>query len=280
MGRPEIRDGVELAYGRESLDLEISRDDAFVATDWQTAHVARAALGSVAAERFLYLIDRYAPLHLPPGSLAALAAQSYRFRHDALYASRTLADYFGAADAAVFQAPIAARPGPSGGRRLLFHAGPEPEAAFELGVLALSRAGELGAFARGWALHAEGVTRRIDLGGGDWLRPADDGTYDVGLALAYAPQPGRAPLEMAAAGMAVVTNTFETKTADALAAISENLSAAEPTVEAVAAALCDATARAEDVGARARGSAVRWPRSWDESFGEALLARLAELLSR
>jgi hypothetical protein len=261
---------VEVAYGRESLGLEVSRSDSYVATNWSSAHVANAA-----ASRFLYLIDEYAPLHLPPGSFAALAAQSYQLPHDALYASQTLADYFGAADAAIFQEPIAARPRGSGERRLLFHAGPEPEAAFELGVLALSRAGELGAFARGWTLHAEGVTRRIDLGGGDWLHPADDGSYDVGLALVYAPQPGRAPLEMAAGAMVVVTNTFETKTAEALAAISPNLVAAEPTVEGIARALCDATARGGGVDAP-----LNWSRSWDESFSEALLERLAELLTR
>ena len=65
----------------------------------------------------------------------------------------------------------------------------------------------------------------------------------------------------------------------ALAAISPNLIAAEPTVDGIARALCDATARADDVGARVRGSAVRWPRDWDESFDEALLDRLASLLA-
>ena len=42
---------------------------------------------------------------------------------------------------------------------------------------------------------------------------------------------------MASAGLLAVTNTFENKTAETLAAISPNLIAAEPGVEAIAAAL-------------------------------------------
>ena len=146
---------VELEYGRESLGVEISRADTFVATTWWTAHIARAALREVEAERFLYLIEEYAPLAMPPGSLAALAIESYRFPHAGLYASEMLHDYFrahriAAENAAVFE-PAVTVSGPrrdgAGGdraarRALLFDAG----SMFELGILALSRALELGAF--------------------------------------------------------------------------------------------------------------------------------------
>ena len=62
---------------------------------------------------------------------------------------------------------------------------------------------------------------------------------------------------MAAAGMLAVTNTFESKTANALAAISPNLVAGEPTVEGLARVLCAAADRAGE----ARDSAVRWSRA-------------------
>ena len=61
-------------------------------------------------------------------------------------------------------------------RRLLFYARPEPHAArnmFELGVLALGRALERGAFAGDWTLHGIGTVRagrRLHLGGGDWMQ--------------------------------------------------------------------------------------------------------------
>ena len=277
---------VELEYGRESLGVEISRADTFVATTWWTAHIARAALREVEAARFLYLIEEFAPLAMPPGSLAALAIESYRFPHAGLYASEMLHDYFrahriAAADAAVFEPAVTVsgpRPDGAGGRRaLLFDAG----SMFELGILALSRALELGAFARGWDLHGVGITRtprRIDLGGGDWLElvgDADYGRYDVGLALLHAPQPGATPIAMAAAAMLAVTNTFESKTASALAAISPNLVAGEPTVEGLARALCLAADRAGE----AREGGVRWSASWDESFDDAVLDRVTALLA-
>jgi hypothetical protein len=78
--------------------------------------------------------------------------------------------------------------------------------------------------------------------------------------------------------MLTVTNTFENKTAEALARISPNLIAAEPSIDAVADALCSATAAAGDVDRRLRGSRVDWSRDWDASFGDDVLARIACLL--
>ena len=162
---------------------------------------------------------------------------------------------------------------------------------FELAVLALGRAIERGAFEGDWSLHGIGTVERgrsLDLGGGtslELLPRTPQAAYgdvlrrhDVGLALMYTPHPSLVPLEMASAGMLAVTNTFENKTAEALAAISPNLIAAEPGVEAVAEALCRATAGAENAEARVRGSAVRWSRSWDESLDEPLIGRVLKLL--
>ena len=134
--RPGARDlapgGVELEYGRESLGVEISRADTFVATTWWTAHIARAALREVEAERFLYLIEEYAPLAMPPGSLAALAIESYRFPHAGLYASEMLHDYFrahriAAENAAVFEPAVTvSRAAPRWRGRRSRRAGPAP----------------------------------------------------------------------------------------------------------------------------------------------------------
>ena len=102
--------------------------------------------------------------------------------------------------------------------------------------------------------------------------------HDVGLALMYTPHPSLVPLEMASAGLVTVTNTFENKTAEALRAISGNLIAAEPGLDALASALGEAAARAEDVDARLRGSRMRWPRDWGESFSAPVLERVLSLL--
>ncbi len=94
----------------------------------------------------------------------------------------------------------------------------------------------------------------------------------------YTPHPSLVPIEMAAAGLLAVTNSFENKTREALTAISENIVTAEPTVDAVAAALASAAAAADDVERRVRGSDVRWSREWSRSFDDRLLARIEDRL--
>jgi len=310
-GLDGLFDAVEIAFGRESPGLDVSRADAFVATSWWTAHIAHAALGELGGDRFLYLIQEYEPFTFPMGSYAALAEESYRLPHAALFSTELLRDYFRAhrlgvfaavnGDGLAFRNAITAMEPPAAGeladrerRRLLFYARPEPHAArnmFELGALALARAARRGAF-EGWSLHGIGTVvsrRRLDLGDGASLEllpraPQDDyaallRAHDVGLALMYTPHPSLVPIEMASAGMLTVTNTFENKTAEALAAISPNLIAVEPGIDAIADALCSAAAAAGDVERRVRGSRVDWSRDWDESFDDALIERVERWLT-
>jgi len=176
---------------------------------------------------------------------------------------------------------------------LLFYARPEAHATrnmFELGILAIGRALEDGAFHQGWELHGIGTVasrRRVALGAGgvlELLPRRDQADYarllrehDVGLALMYTPHPSLVPIEMASAGMLTVTNSFENKTPEAMAAISPNIGAAEPTLPGVAEALADAAARVDDYEARARGSHVDWSSDWDRSFDDALMERVESL---
>jgi hypothetical protein len=102
--------------------------------------------------------------------------------------------------------------------------------------------------------------------------------HDAGLALMYAPHPSLVGIEMASAGMLTVTNTFENKTADAMAAISSNLITVEPSVEGVCTGLREAAAGVDDFGRRVRGSDVRWSRDWDDSFDDELMEQVASFL--
>jgi GT2 family glycosyltransferase len=301
---------VELAFGR-GAPLEVSRADGFIASTWWTAHIAHAALDLLGGRRFVYLVQEYEPFTFAMGSWAALAEQSYRFDHLALFSTELLRDYFrahrlgvyaagsaaGDSRSASFQNAITAVAPPDEAtlarretRRLLFYARPEQHAArnlFELALLGLRRAIEDGAFAAGWEFRGIGAQRprrRISLLGGAELelepRSGQGGyarllaEHDVGLALMYTPHPSLVPIEMAGAGLLTVTNTFENKTAAALAAISANLIAAEPTVEGIAAALGEAAAGAKDGARRVSGSHVHWSRDWNTSFDDQLLGRL------
>jgi hypothetical protein len=131
--------------------------------------------------------------------------------------------------------------------------------------------------------------RRIELESGgalNLLPRQDQGSYasvlrehDVGLALMYTPHPSLVPIEMASAGLLTVTNSFENKTAEAMADISSNLITVEPSLDALAAGLRDAVAAVEDYGRRARGSDVRWSRDWDLSFNDELMAQVDAFLT-
>jgi glycosyltransferase involved in cell wall biosynthesis len=316
-GLKGLTDRVELEFGRASLAIELNPGDAFIATTWWTAHIARRALAESGGGKFLYLIQEYEPFTFPMGTYAALARESYDMPHYALFSSELLRDWFrrerigvygeGAEDgdrssewfenAITAVAPLpAAELGARRPRRLLFYARPESHAVrnmFELGVLALSRAVEDGAFLSGWELHGIGTVQyagRLALPGGVQLElvpRTQQATYgqilqqhDIGLALMYTPHPSLVPIEMAAAGMLAVTNTFANKTPEALTAISPNLIAAPPTVEGVAAALREAIRNVDDAERRARGAEVRWSRDWDSSFGDELLARIEGFLGR
>jgi glycosyltransferase involved in cell wall biosynthesis len=314
-GLAGLFDRVEVVFGRESPGIEVSRSDRFIATTWWTAHVARNAVGQLGGERFLYLIQEYEPFTFPMGTYAALASESYRFPHFALFSTELLREYFrrheigvyraGAARgdevSAAFQNAITTVNPPSPHelarretRKLLFYARPEPHASrnmFELGVLALDRVALEGTFGRGWELHGIGTVneqRRMTLGSGAVLRLLprhEQGAYaallrehDVGLALMYTPHPSLVPIEMASAGMLTVTNSFENKTAEAMSAISSNLITVEPSVEGLATGLRVAAGRVEDLEGRARGSEVSWSRDWGSSFDDELMARVESFL--
>jgi hypothetical protein len=301
-----------VVFARESQGIEVSRSDAFIASTWWTAHIAHRAVRSLGGERFLYLIQEYEPFTFPMGTYAALAAESYRFPHQALFSSELLRGYFrehrlgiyagehgddlsASFENAItaFEPPRAADLAAKRTRTLLFYARPEAHASrnmFELGALAVARAVEDGAF-HGWELHGIGTIesrRRLGLGGDAVIellpRKAQEDyanllrDHDVGLALMYTPHPSLVPIEMAAAGMRTVTNSFENKTPEAMAAISPNLIAVEPSLDALVAGLRRAAAEVGDFDARARGSEVNWSRDWDRSFDDELMARVQSML--
>jgi glycosyltransferase involved in cell wall biosynthesis len=316
-GLEGVFDRVEVALAADRRRaLEVSPRDAFIATTWWTAHIAHQAVASLGRARFLYLIQEYEPFTFPMGSLAALARQSYDFPHFAIFSTELLRDYFrqcgigvygpgaerGERDSVAFANAITPvgpvtedeiaqrRP-----RRLLFYARPEAHAArnmFEMGILALSRAIADGTFQDGWEFHGLGAVSEagwLPLGGGArmMLRPRQSQQeyreflrgHDVGLSLMYTPHPSLVPIEMASAGMLVVTNSFANKSGERLSAISANMIVTEPTVDCVAAGLRQAAAEVGDYRRRAAGSRVDWCTSWDCSFSGRIMSRVREFLA-
>ena len=315
-GLETLLDRVEIAAAADRAEpLAVHPRDAFVATTWWTAHLAHAAGRDLGRPRFVYLIQEFEPMTFPMGSLWALAAESYAFPHRAVFSTDLLRDWFraervgvyapsGAGDAAAltFENAIArfsvdrdrlARPGP---KRLLVYARPEQHAArnmFELAVLALRRVVGDGTLERvGWRIDGIGAGRefapvplgreqtlsllpRVDLAEYQAVLPG----YDVGVSLMLTPHPSLVPLEMAAAGLLTVTNTFANKDAAALAALSANLIPVAPTIAGVAAGIAEAVANVGDLERRVAGSRVAWCSDWSDAFDAAFLERLTRFLA-
>jgi hypothetical protein len=103
------------------------------------------------------------------------------------------------------------------------------------------------------------------------------GSSDVLLSLMLSPHTSYPPLEMAATGGLVVTNTYGPKTAESLAAISPSILGVAPEVDALVAGL--RRAATSPIPAE---SDVRLPATWDESLADVvpwLAAQIRELRS-
>ncbi len=314
-GLHEFFDEVELVHAADrDRPLPVSPTDAFVATTFWTALIAAAAVRELGAPAFTYLIQEYEPFTFPMGSWSALAEQSYQPPHYAVFSSELLRQYFRQNRLGVFSGPegearsisfqnaitdvgpvqrdeLAGR----ASRRLLFYARPEAHAArnmFELGVVALSEAIRRGVFSDEWEFFGIGTVAtgtELPLAGGKVLRllprQSQDryaemlASHDVGLSLMYTPHPSLVPIEMAAAGMTVVTNAFANKTEDALREVSPNLLAVRPTILGIVEGLERAVRRTPDVDARAAGSHVRWSKDWNQSFGPDQIRTIARFVA-
>jgi hypothetical protein len=302
---------VDYAYDR-GRQIPRSPRDVFVATTWWTAHLARAA---VVDRGFIYLIQEFEPFTFPMGSFSALAAETYNWPHYSVFSTSFLREHFcreglgvyrraaheGDSRSVVFLNAITDVKRPSvetlasrSSRRLLFYARPEEHAArnmFEMGVLALCRSIEEGTLPEDWDIDGIGAVSsdgRIPLARGRFLRLLRRQTqrqygqllsnYDLGLSLMYTPHVSLVPIEMAAAGLVVVTNTYGCKTSDKLKDISGNIVGVEPTIDALRLGIAEAVGRVENFSARVEGSSVRWPRSWREALNDDVISRIVSFV--
>ena len=308
---------VEVQFARDlDAPVQMNPHDAVIATTWRTAYVAHAAVQSLERSRFLYLIQEYEPYTHAMGTLAALAMATYEWPHVAMFSTELLRTFFAGHSFGVFRAgqeegqrmsvafqnAITAVTPPSveemaarDRKRLLFYARPETHGArnmFELGLLGLAEAVSRDVFGPEWEFHGIGAVERrnrMKLAPSrylDILTRRDQRAYadllashDVGLALMCTPHPSLVPIEMASAGMLTVTNSFDTKTPEAMAAISGNLVTVPPSLEGVISGLREAAQGVDDYARRVEGAAVSWSRDWDDSLNPELMRKVISLVA-
>ena len=286
--------------------LQIGPGDVFLATHWTTAQQLKAVLPKMPCRQFFYMLQEFEPGFYAWSSNFALAVETYGLDYWPIINQATLADYLlaqplgrlndpvmrdraiifePAVDAALFHPGPASAP--SRPRRLLFYARPtNTRNLFGMGLLALRQAAADPAFA-GWeflSIGSRGSVPDLPLGNGHVLRRAPWMDYagygevlrgaDVLLCPMLSPHTSYPVLEMAACGGLSVTNTFATKTREALAAMSENIVAVEPTIEAIARGLIQSAFR---VNNGHRGAAAsNLPRDWGNTL-DPVAYRIATL---
>lgn len=278
--------------------LELTPRDVFVATHWTTAQQLKPVLPRLQVRQFFYLLQEFEAGFHAWSSNHALALETYGLDfwpvfNEALLADYMLAQPFGrlaapetraratifepAVEERLFHPPEREREGP---RRLLFYARPtNSRNLFGLAMLALRAASAAPEFA-GWeflSIGGRGGVPPMALEGGHRLQPApwlDYAGYarslreaDVLLCPMLSPHTSYPVLEMAASGGLSVTNSFANKTEAALAALSDNIIARAPTVEAMAAGLVEAAGRVNS--GRTRQASINLPRDWALSLDPA-----------
>jgi hypothetical protein len=282
--------------------LALGDGDIVLTTSWWTT---RAALGSIDASRILYLLQEDERLFYPFGDehlrcAETLAEPSVRmllntkmlFDHlangpDPLPQLRDRSDWFEPAFPA-FPRPVKGVPARSGKGNFFFYARPNSHRnLFWRGLEAIDSAMRKGILApEEWNMYfvgrelpdmmLPGGVRPITVGGLPWSDYAKlISTMDLGLCLQYTPHPSYPPLDLAAAGAVVVTNSHGAKVS--LENRSRNIIVAPPSVEGLVEGLRQGVLLTRDSERRfANCVEDRIPRDWE---GE-LLPVLERILPR
>ena len=311
LGTSDFPDIDVVTAARAEAPLELGPGDVFLASHWSTAQQLRAVLERLPVREFFYMLQEFEPGFYAWSSNFARAIETYGMDfwpiiNEAVLADFLLAQPFGRladpvtrARALIFEPAVDAAsfyPAPMRDtgrrRRLLFYARPtNTRNMFGLGLLALRQAAADPVF-DGWdflSIGGRGSVPELALGGGRVLRPAPWMDYagygdvlrgaDVLLCPMLSPHTSYPVLEMAACGGLSVTNVFATKTAEMFAAISANILAVEPAVDALAGALLEAGRRVA-CGEVGRG-AVNMPRDWGAALGpvaERMVGIMADMV--
>lgn len=309
-GIEDAIDNVQFISGRNrGCSLVLGADDVLCGTAWWTAQMIKEIQPRFRSQRFLYLIQDFEPAMYAWSTKQALALETYGLDFHGIICGRLLADFLAServgrfsepgflASCATFEPAVDPhRFAPRFDRlarrkkQLLFYARPQaPRNLFEMGLVALKQAAARGAFpAAEWELGFIGGDEMptADLGGGVLIKShpwRDYQSYarllqsaDVGLSLMLSPHTSYPPLEMAACGATVVTNTFAVKTAARLGAISTNLLPVEPCVEDIVAGLLAAVERADQLPERFAGAMLDVPPDWDAAL-DPVLPRILDM---
>lgn len=234
-------DRITLHCGVTEGEIPAHNEDRFLATAWWSAFLSQTLIHrfDFVHPRFLYLIQDFEPNFYPWGAEFADAMASYDMDFVPIFNTTLLRDYFKAQGFAFAETnPLVFRPSidvarysagtrqarGENARQIALYGRPEvARNMFPTAIEALSRFVEKRGFGpKDVIIKSVGLAHEtIELGNG--LKIISQGKLpyseypdfllrtDIGLSLMLSPHPSHPPLEMAASGVRVVTNSFATK---------------------------------------------------------------------
>lgn len=272
----QAKSRVSIHCGLQEETIPAHVNDCFLATAWWSAHLAHKLIRNYGFKyrKFFYLLQDYEPHFYPWGSEYADAMASYTLDFHPVFNTAYLREYF-AERGFAFAAPSRQEPDKEGpltfhpsinlalytsrirdphipGKPVSFALYGRPEVArnmFSTSIEVLER------FLVAKNIQPEEINlvsvglkhAPIRLPGGHVLTslgklpievyPGFLAQLDLGLSLMYSPHPSHLPIEMAASGVRVVTNTFGPKNLENLSPL---ILSAKPEPAALAAALGEA----------------------------------------
>lgn len=291
-------DLLDIEYiGSRAEPLVVSPKDNCVATVWYSAYFANKIAQSTGGRPFLYLIQDFEAAFYPFNSQYCISRNSYDFNYHTLSSSSALLKYLkvnsiisndeavksisfdNAYSSSIYSESEFHVEKRKAKKRFVFYSRPAVNRnMFEMAALALIDAYKKGAFDDGeWEFYGMGIgNTTVQLADGVEVTqlprmPLDEyeaitKTFDLCLTLMSSPHPSLIPMDLAASGAIVVTNTFETKTPEYLTDISKNIIPARPDLYQLSAAIVEGAKRTNDTQARFENAIVNWPKSWAETW--------------
>lgn len=292
-----------------NIPVQLGERDVFIATAWWTAQMVKYILPLFREKKFVYLIQDFEPLIHNASTNYALALETYSLDMLPIFNSGLLRDYFVQEKVGRFSDPTFAAKSfcvepavdrtlyyPSTLRRhkrkkrLLFYTRPMAERnLLEIGIGAMMKV-----LAENRCDPNEWEFLSTDTGISGQCRPVvlceepevlltpldvrnistwaeEMRSIDILLSLILSPHTSYPPLEAAACGALVVTNTWSVKSADRLQQISPNILAGPANIEGIAEVLCNAMALCkEDKKIESSTAYSSSPATWEESWRPVL----------
>ena len=254
---------VEEHHTRGSLDVSVHDRDFFLNTIWYSCFQSELLLKN---RPFFYMVQDFEPGFYPWGDDYAGALRTYHMNAIPIFNTSLLRDFFAregffmGRDQISFDPPFLhagkrQKKAANEKRTLFFYARPAtPRNLFLTGIMALGRVARAGLLpAAQWEIVSAGEWHGpIELASGIEVRSVGKmalSAYkdlltrtDVGLSLMLSPHPSYPPLELAASGAVVVTNSYANKD---LSQTHANVVSCLPIVDHVAEGLRTAILRAE-----------------------------------